>query len=208
MENLSGQHLSLFRESLKSFIIFTDDEWCIFSGHLYGKTLKKKAFFAQAGKVCNEVGFIVEGSVRYYHVKDGVEITGYFSFENDFISAYKSFLTGTATLSYIEALENTRLIIFSKDGLQKLLADERINHKIERFGRLLAEHYLICYEDRVTSFIIQSAEERYLQLLKDNRNIFKRIPQHYIANYLGITAVSLSRIRKRIMEPASKITTS
>src|SRR5690606_34498636 len=104
----------------------------------------------------------------------------------------------------IEAIENTVLILFSKPGLEKLLADHRINYKIERFGRLVAENYLICYEDRVTSFVTQNPEERYLQLLKDNRNVVKRIPQHYIANYLGITPVSLSRIRKRIMEPAIK----
>lgn len=208
MENLSGLHLSLFREFLKSFVTFTDEEWSIFSEHVYEKTLKKKSFFAEAGKPCTEVGFIVKGSVRYFYIKDGVEITGYFSLENDLISAYKSFLTGASALTYIEALENTTLVIFSKEGLEKLLADERINHKIERFGRLVAEHYLICYEDRVTSFVIQSPEERYLQLLKTDRNILKRIPQHYIANFLGITPVSLSRIRKRIMEPANKITTS
>jgi hypothetical protein len=207
LETISVQNLSLFREFLKSFIIFTDQEWNIFSEHLYGKSLKKKGFFAEAGKPCTEVGFIVKGSVRYFHIKDGEEITGYFSLENELISAYKSFLTSTPTLTYIEALENTMLIVFSKEGLQMLLADERINYKIERFGRLVAEHYLICYEDRVTSFVIQSPEERYLQLLKDNRNIFQRIPQHYIANSLGITPVSLSRIRKRIMEPADKIIT-
>lgn len=202
MENLSRQHLSLYREFLKKFISFTDEEWEIFSEHLYGKNLKKKECFTKAGEICNEVGFIAEGSVRYYYIKDGAEITGYFSLENDLISAYKSFLTCTPASSYIEALENTTLIIFSKEGLQTLLADDRINIKIERFGRLIAEYYLICYEDRVTSFVTQTPEERYLQLLKDHRNIIKRIPQHYIANFLGITPVSLSRIRKRIMAPA------
>jgi CRP-like cAMP-binding protein len=71
---------------------------------------------------------------------------------------------------------------------------------MERFGRLIAEHYLICYEDRVTAFITQTPEERYLQLLSTGREILQRMPQHYIANYLGITPVSLSRIRKRILE--------
>lgn len=204
MKNPSELHLSIYREYLKKFVVFTDEEWEIFAQQLYVKYLKRKDHFIQADQICHEVGFIVEGSVRCYHIKYGEEITGYFCLENDLISAYKSFLLCTPTITNIEAIENTVLILFSKPGLEKLLADHRINYKIERFGRLVAENYLICYEDRVTSFVTQNPEERYLQLLKDNRNIVKRIPQHYIANYLGITPVSLSRIRKRIMEPAIK----
>jgi len=70
----------------------------------------------------------------------------------------------------------------------------------------LAEHYLCCMEDRMTSFITQSPEERYLQLLQSQtgKDILHRMPQHYIANFLGITPVSLSRIRKRILEPVVK----
>ncbi|HEY0055512.1 MAG TPA: cyclic nucleotide-binding domain-containing protein [Pedobacter sp.] len=204
MEELTDNQLKLFRDYLKTFITFTNEEWKIFCEQLYGKSLKKKEFFAEHGKTCNEVGFITQGSVRYFMVKDGEEVTGYFSLENDMISAYKSFLTGAPATNYIEALENTFLIVFSKKGLQKLLEDERINLRIERFGRLVAEYYLICYDDRVTSFVTQTPEERYLQLLKDNRHVIKRIPQHYIANFLGITPVSLSRIRKRIMGASEK----
>jgi CRP-like cAMP-binding protein len=204
MGQLSENQLQFFRDYLKTFITFSNEEWEIFCGQLYGKSLKKKGLFAQQGKGCDEVGFIAEGSVRYYIIKDGEEITGYFSLENEMISAYKSFLTGTPATTNIEALENTSLIVFSKQGLQKLLEDERINLKIERFGRLVAEYYLICYDDRVTSFVTETPEERYLQLLKDNRQVIKRIPQHYIANFLGITAVSLSRIRKRIMGTSEK----
>ncbi|MEJ6979194.1 Crp/Fnr family transcriptional regulator [Pedobacter sp. P351] len=208
LEKLSHLHLSLFRDFLKKFISFTDEEWIIFAEQLYSRNLKKKDYFVEAGNLCTEVGFIIQGSLRCFNIKEGAEITDYFCLENDMISAYKSFLTGTPSSTSIEAIENTSLIIFSKAGLDKLLANEHINYKIERFGRLVAEYYLICYEDRVTSFVMQSPEERYLSLLKDNRNIIRRIPQHYIANFLGITPVSLSRIRKRIMEPVNQIRVS
>ena len=72
-------------------------------------------------------------------------------------------------------------------------------YKMERFGRLVAEYYLCCYEDRVASFVTQTPEERYLQLLSTGREILQRMPQHYIANFLGITPVSLSRIRRRVL---------
>ena len=72
-------------------------------------------------------------------------------------------------------------------------------YKVEKFGRLVAEETIICYEDRVASFITQTPEERYLQLYNTGKDILRRMPQHYIANYLGITPVSLSRIRRRVL---------
>jgi hypothetical protein len=80
-----------------------------------------------------------------------------------------------------------------------MLNDIRLAYKIERFGRLIAEYYLCCYEDRVSAFITQTPEERYLKLMENGREILLRIPQHYVANFLGITPVSLSRIRKRVL---------
>jgi hypothetical protein len=66
----------------------------------------------------------------------------------------------------------------------------------------VAEYYLICYEERVSSFLTKTPEERYLDLLNTGREIIQRMPQHYIAHFLGITPVSLSRIRRRIMKAA------
>ncbi|WP_050982180.1 Crp/Fnr family transcriptional regulator [Mucilaginibacter paludis] len=118
-------------------------------------------------------------------------------------SAYKSFLTRQPGIVTIEALEDTEMITLSYAAMQQLYNHPQINYKMERFGRLMGEHLACCYEDRVLSLITQSPEERYLQLLEYGKPIIQTIPQHCIANYLGITPVSLSRIRKRIMEPAS-----
>ncbi|WP_207427147.1 Crp/Fnr family transcriptional regulator [Pedobacter sp. SYSU D00535] len=192
---------NIYRKFLEKFVSFTDEEWAIFLPVLELKKLKKKSFFMEAGKVCQEVGFILQGTVRCYYVKDGTEVTTYFSFENELISSYKSFLTETPSITYVEAMENTELIVFSKKSLQLLLEDSRIKYKMERFGRTVAEYYLCCYDDRVFSFVTQTPEQRYLELLSSRSDILARIPQHYIANYLGITPVSLSRIRSRIMKP-------
>ena len=75
--------LIIFRKQLEKYVIFDEAEWAAFKDHVNFKALKKKKHFAEPGTVCNEFGFIVSGSVRYYHVKDGEEITGYFSFENE-----------------------------------------------------------------------------------------------------------------------------
>lgn len=202
MEKPTDIQLNIFRDYLSSFVVFNDQEWGIFSEHLFLRKLKKKALFVESGRVCNEVGFILKGSARYFHVKDGEEVTTYFSLENDLVSSYKSFLTHQPSLLHVEALENTEMIVFSDASLQLLLTDERVNLKMERFGRMVAEATICCYEDRVFSFVTQTPEERYLQLLQSGSDIIHRIPQHYIANYLGITPVSLSRIRKRVVSPA------
>ena len=196
----SSAALNIFREHLKKYVVFNEAEWILFSQHLTLSKLKKRHYFAEHGKVCDKVGFIVKGAVRYFHVKDGEEITGYFSFENEYLSSYKSYLTGRPSLTYIQALEDTKLITFTKKDMDQMLANPMLAYKMERFGRLIAEDYLICYEDRITAFITQSPEERYLELLNTGKEILQRIPQHYVANYLGITPVSLSRIRKRILE--------
>lgn len=198
----SSTALSVFREQLKKYIDFNEAEWIIFSQHLKLSALKKKHYFAGPEKVCDKVGFIISGSVRYFHIKDGQDITGYFSFENEFVSSYKSYLTGLPGFTFIQALEDTRLITFTRKDMDQMLANPMLAYKMERFGRLVAEQYLCCYEDRVQSFILQTPEERYLQLLSTGREILKRMPQHYIANYLGITPVSLSRIRRRLMVSA------
>jgi len=192
--------LIIFRKQLEKYVIFDEAEWAAFKDHVNFKALKKKKHFAEPGTVCNEFGFIVSGSVRYYHVKDGEEITGYFSFENEYVSSYKSYLTQTPALSYIQALEDTTLVTINYKNMQLMLGNPLLAYKMERFGRLVSEHYLICYEDRVSSFITKSPEERYLDLLNTGMEILQRMPQHYIAHFLGITPVSLSRIRRRIMK--------
>jgi len=192
--------LQKFREHVASYIPINDEEWLILKPYLEISTLKKKQNFTEPGKICNQIGLVVKGAVRYFHVKDGEEITGYFSFENELLSSYKSFLTRQPGTNYVQALEDTIVVSLGYNAMQQVYADAIIGQKMERFGRLIAEHYLICYEDRVTAFITQTPEERYNKLMETGGEVLQRIPQHYIANFLGITPVSLSRIRRRIMK--------
>jgi CRP-like cAMP-binding protein len=200
----SSLQLQIFRKHLEAFVIFTDAEWSIFCDHLYIKSIGKRRQFASQGKPCNEVGFILHGSVRFFFVKDGIEISNYFCFQNEFISSYRSFLKREFSLINIETMEDSLLICFSHSSLQELLKDERIVLKMERFGRRIAEYLICCYEERVMSFVTQTPEERYRLLLENGQDLLQKIPQHYVANYLGITPVSLSRIRKRVFASSKK----
>jgi CRP-like cAMP-binding protein len=191
--------LELFRQQLKKYVTFSDVEWAIFEQHLDYATFKKKQHFLEAGTICNYYGFILKGSVRYYYIKDGLELTGYFNYENEFIGAYKSYLKGCVAVNNIQALEASEVIIVSKANMDLMLENPIIALKMERLGRLMAEYIVVCYEDRTNSFVTHTPEERYLELLETSKDILRKVPQHYIANYLGITAVSLSRIRSRVL---------
>jgi len=195
------KYLPVYREYLHKLVVFNDEEWNIFKQHLRLKALKKKEYFTRAGEICKEVGLIVSGSARYYFVKNGEEITNYFCLDTEFVSSYKSFLRQEPSPASIQVLEDTLLITFSNKAVHQLLDNPVTAYKMERFGRLIAEYLICCYEDRVQSFVTQTAEERYATLLNSNSLLLQRIPQHYLANYLGITPVSLSRIRRRMFEP-------
>src|ERR1700744_3825087 len=194
--------LNIFRNSLEKFVVFNEAEWIVFTQHLSFISLKKKKYFAVPEQVCDKVGFIVSGSIRYSHIIDGEDITSYFSFENEFVSSYKSYLTLQPGITYIQALEDTKLITYTRNDMEQMLQNPLLAFKMEHFGRKITEHYLCCYEDRMASFITQTPEERYLSLLETGREVLQRMPQHYIANFLGITPVSLSRIRRRLMVSA------
>jgi len=198
MSELSSPQLQVFRKHLESFVLFDEEEWGIFCQHLYLKSIKKKRQFISQGKVCNEVGFILNGSFRFFFLKDGIEISNYFCFQNEMISSYSSFLKRVPSLINVEAMEDLFLICFTQASIQELLKDDRMVLKMERFGRMIAEYLICCYEERVVSFVTQTPEERYRLLLEKEDGLLQRIPQHYLANYLGVTPVSLSRIRKRI----------
>jgi len=197
MDTLSA--LNTFREQIEKYVVFNEAEWIVFQQHVSFRYLKKKKNFTEPDMVSNDIGFIIAGAVRYFYMKDGEEITGYFSFENEFVGSYKSFLTQLPGINYIQALADTYIITISYQNMQQMLANPMLAYKMERFGRLIAEHYLICYEDRMASFINNTPEERYLQLLSTGKEILQRMPQHYIAHFLGITPVSLSRIRRRTL---------
>ena len=190
--------LDIYRRHLEKFAELSEEEWTIFSEHLYVRQLEKKKLFVGSCRVCNEVGFILSGSVRFFFVKDGIEISNYFSLENELVAAYSSFLQQRVGGINIEAMEDTLLICFSHKSWQQLFADQRMAYKMEKIGRLIAEHLICCYDERVMSFLAKNPQERYMELLQNQPAMLERIPQHYLANYLGITPVSLSRIRKRI----------
>lgn len=189
---------SLLRANIEKFIKLTDADWQMLLPYLEIKQLKKHELFAQEGKVANDVAFLLDGMMRHFYTKDGEEKTTYFYFENHFVCAYFSCITQQPSQLTIEALSDCKLIVFPYDKMKQLFEKSMVWQK---FGRLLAEYLAFGLEERMVGLLMQSPEERYIDLLKGNKKkIIERIPQHYIANYLGITPVSMSRIRNRVLK--------
>ncbi len=191
-------NFNLLRSKIETFVALTTEDWELLAPHLSIKTVKKDELFAQAGKVGKEVGIVLQGAMRHYYVKDGEEKTTYFYFENAFVGPYMSCITGKPSELNFEALTDTTLIVFPYSAFKNAIDQSK---QWERFARLLAEWALIGVEERMAGLLMLSPEERYIALINSNKTkILERIPQHLIANYLGITPVSLSRIRNRVMK--------
>jgi CRP-like cAMP-binding protein len=189
---------SLLRNRIEDFSKLTDADWELLLPHLTVKSLCKNELFIAEGKRAFEVGVVISGMFRQYYTKDGEEKTTYFFFENHFISSYISCITGKPSLITIQALNDAVYISFPYKILQSLFEKSMAWQK---FGRLIAEYATIGLEERMVSLLLLSPEERYLDLLKSGKKkIIERIPQHFIANFLGITPVSMSRIRGRLLK--------
>jgi CRP-like cAMP-binding protein len=195
---MEAKDADLLRAAIQRFVPLTDDVWALLTPHLQYRAVSRGEKWINEGQHEHDIGFVLEGNMRHYYTRDGEEKTTYFYFENHLVSSYISAVTGKPSLLTIEALTDCHLLAFPYQQL-KALYDQ--SPTWERFGRLLAEYLAFGLEERMAGLLMLSPEERYLELLQGNKHkIIERIPQHYIANYLGITPVSLSRIRKRVQE--------
>ncbi|WP_026967859.1 Crp/Fnr family transcriptional regulator [Algoriphagus terrigena] len=157
--------------------------------------VKKKKDLLVPGDVCRYVYFIASGAVRSYHVDEkGVEHIFQLSLENSWISDLESFFSQKPSNYYIESIEPSTLLRISYERLETLYAEVP---KLERYFRILFQRAYLNALQRLNSTMWDTAEERYNDMIKENCSILQRVPQTYIASYLGITPESLSRIRKK-----------
>lgn len=175
----------------------SDAAWTPLEAALRPCHLARGAHFVEAGQRRPEVGLLLHGACRLYYPRpDGEERTTYFFFENHLLADYPGCLTGQASQLSIQALTDCELLVFDYAVLRRLYDEWPV---YERFGRLLAEYHLLGTDARLVEQLTLSPEARYRALLSSGKTkIMERIPQHLVANYLGITPVSLSRIRARV----------
>lgn len=155
-------------------------------------SIKKNSELQAIGHTCKTIYFLKKGVARIYYFKDDIDITESFSFENNIVVRFESLFTGRPSRKAIQVLEDSDLIAINSNELFTLYDK---HPDIERLFRKIFEGSLVETVNRVESIQFHTADERYKILIKEAPDLLKRVPLKYIASYLGITPVSLSRIR-------------
>lgn len=165
--------------------------------HNFSKiNLKKGDFFVQQGKLCRQMAFINSGLLRTFYLNDKAEeITACFCTENNFTSAYKSFIQQVPSELSIQAIENTELVVINYNNLQQLYATSATWQHI---GRLMLEKEYFVMEQYASVLNNETAKEKYIRLLKEQPTILQKANVEDIASYLGVTRRTLSRIRQEL----------
>lgn len=160
-------------------------------GIIHEKTYPKHTMIQLPGSTCRTLYFVKEGGARIFYYKDGNDVTEHFAFHHDIIVRAESLFTQQPTSKGIETIEKTSFYTLDSE---KLFALYNEYHEVERLFRILFEREFVAAIRRIESFQLKTAHERYEELL-ETTNLIHTIPLKFIASYLGISQVSLSRIR-------------
>jgi CRP-like cAMP-binding protein len=158
--------------------------------------LTKDTYFSEAGKVPRQVGYILEGILRFcYFNNKGQEVTHYFVGEGQFVTDFPRFEAQIISSEYIETVTDCKMIVFTKEDWDELL------RTIGPWSNIETKMVKRCLTESITRrspLVADDATTRYLSFLDSFSALVNRIPLAYVASYLGITQQSLSRIRKNL----------
>ena len=158
------------------------------------KTIKKNDYLLKQGETCKDIVIVKKGSLRLFYLKEGVEVSVWFAFKESSAIEIYSFISGKQSNYFIQAIEDCEIYYLSKNDLNKFY--EEIP-KTQKFMKNFWEDVILNLLQRFTSLQKDSAKERYIELL-NKPDYLKKIPQKYLASFIGITPTSLSRIRRKI----------
>ncbi len=176
--------------------VFSPDDLAVFNGLLKPKSVKKKQLLLREGEVCDFEAYIAKGCLRTYYIDEsGSEVILQFSVEDWWVSDIGSFLDQKPSQLYIEAMEDSELLTLNPARKEELLA--RLP-QFERVFRLMLQRHVAAVERRLIRTMAKTAEQRYVDFVKQYPKLVLRIPQHYIASYLGMTPEFLSKVRRRL----------
>jgi len=156
--------------------------------------LKRNQFFLKEGQVCKTLGFVESGLLVYYRLaENGQEIVADFAQENEWVCQYQSFINSVPSALFIKAVEPCVIHTITLDNLNRLYS---AIPGFEKLAKQLIEAAFMQMVNRQLEFQHLRAEERYERMLLVYPSVAQRVPQYYIASFLGIAPPSLSRIRK------------
>lgn len=186
----------LILKNVSKHISLDQTEKAFFTSLLQYHTVKKKSLLIREGDIVRYEYFVIKGCFKYYSINEKAdEHIIMFAPEDWWVSDLYSFLSGQPSQCYLEAIEDSEVLMIGKDDLQ-LLYDTI--PKFERFFRILFQNALVAQFQRVDQTLSMTADERYQQFLQKYPQLEQRLPQKQIAAFLGITPEFLSMIRRKI----------
>jgi CRP-like cAMP-binding protein len=152
----------------------------------------KGHYLVKAGQVSQYLYFVKSGIGKVFYLKDGKELIDWISDDGNILTSVTSFLTHQPSKHFVQLMEDSELVGISFDDLEKLF---KKHHDMERLGRHLSIMALVQLQERINSMQFESAKERYDNFLVRFPNCINRISLGDLASYLGMTQVTLSRVR-------------
>jgi CRP-like cAMP-binding protein len=193
----SKNNISVLIKTLREGAGLTDEEIDLYLSLLTFKKLRKKEHYLMEGDVCSAVAYVNKGCLRRYIIDDHAkDIILNFALEDYWIGDLESLLSQKPSIYYIQALEESELLLLSLKNFHRA-AEELPKFKEFHNYKMQRNHYYTLKRLSITKSA--TPEEKYHLLMKEQPQLFNRIPLHYIASYLGIEPESLSRLRKRLV---------
>jgi CRP-like cAMP-binding protein len=184
------------KKNIIKHIALSEEETEAFCNLFQQKLIGKKKFLLRASEVCRFEGFVNKGLFRVYHIdQSGFEQILYFAAENWWITDIDSFTNGMPSQLYIEAIEDSEVLLISKKD--KEFAYTNLP-KIEKLFRVMTQKTHVALQRRMIDNLSKTADQRYLDFMEKYPELVQRLSNIQIAAYLGISHEFLSKIRKKI----------
>ena len=162
------------------------------------RKLSKKQYLLQEGDICKYLTFVSRGILKSYILDEkGNERINLFAFEGWWISDFNSFLNREKAFLNIDAVDDSELLLISRDNYEELTLKIPI---MDRYFRILYQNSLVTKDYRLIISNNFTAEEKYLQLVESHPEITQKLSHVLIASYLGLSPETVSRIRKKISQ--------
>jgi CRP-like cAMP-binding protein len=185
-------------EHIKHKLLLNESFWNSYRQYFKEMQVPARTTLLREGEIARKVFLVEKGCVRAWFNNNGKDVTFQFFFENDRVSSTESFEKNIPSIVNIETIEPCTLWVISKKNMDSIRkAGFDIPEIREKWIEVLVDRN-IHYMKHCLSFIKDTPQQRYLNLLQTQPHIIQRIPQHYIASYLGITTVHLSRIKSKL----------